>query len=229
MSIVITIEGNHPTDVLAQLKQLAEGLSNQQLPAPAAEETTKENSHLVGEINRDSNNFWKNAVSEENESQEPKKLIGKEHKTEADKMIAAGKVNDEIFPLLSKKQQERVEAALNAQEASAPEDEKPTVDEVATKEMHERAKAPVENKKDVGGLFDDEDEAEDALEINIDDLRALITKKCKDKNGKDIPEMYSAVRAEIKNVVPKDKEPKVSEVPAEKYAELYEAIKSLGA
>ncbi len=221
MSIVITIEGNHPTDVLAQLKTLSEGLSGQQSTPVVVNVERKivETQKQEVEVSRvdDSNSF----------DVKPKKLVGKEHKTEADKMIQAGEKNEEIFPLLSKKQQDRVEEALNPKDLGAPvEENEVIIDDPIAPHRQEAAQAPVEEiTPDVGGLFDDEPEVV-APTVSLESIKELITSKAR-KDGKDVPEMYAAVRAEIRNLVGKEEEPKISNVPESKYADLYQAIKSL--
>lgn len=227
MSIVITIEGNHPTDVLAQLKTLSEGLSGQQ-SAPVAvnvERKIVETQKQEVEVSRvdDSNSF----------DVKPKKLVGKEHKTEADKMIQAGEKNEEIFPLLSKKQQDRVEEALNPKDLGAPVEEEVIAKAPQPEKYPSHAPVnegpfdePVEEiTPDVGGLFDDEPEVV-APTVSLESIKELITSKAR-KDGKDVPEMYAAIRAEIRNLVGKEEEPKISNVPESKYADLYQAIKSL--
>jgi len=246
MSIVITIEGNHPTDVLAQLKTLSEGLSGQQsAPVAVSYDQGSKDETVISKVQ-----VSEGKITEvEPVKEKPKKLVGKQHKEEADKMIAAGEFDNDIFPLLSKKQQERVEDEIMIKEepkdlsdGTEPHEPIPAgTSEMVNNEMFEEeapAPAPVEDKQeDVGGLFDDEPAETvepEKVSITKEDIGKLIVSKCKDTknldekgNPRDIPEMYAAVRAELKNVVGKEEEPKISNVPESKYADLYQAVKSL--
>lgn len=212
MSIIITIEGNHPTDVLAELKVLSDALNNQpnqlELPKVKVEREVYQDSPKSQKIQmseqNDSKSFGPNPFIDEPVEEKTKKLSRGEHKAEADKMIAAGERDDEIYSLLSRAQQKRVDEAL-----AAPDNVE-------------------EKQEEVDKLFDDEPVEEAKPTITREDISELIIKKCRDENGKDIPEMYAAVRAELKNVVAKDQEPKISNVPESKYQELYNAINSLG-
>ena len=123
MSIVITIEGNHPTDVLAQLKTLSEGLSGQQsAPVAVSYDQGSRDDMIISKVQ-----VSEGKITEVEEVKlQPKKLFGKQHKEEADKMIQDGEKNEEIFPLLSKKQQDRVEEALDPKDLGAPEAEEVT-------------------------------------------------------------------------------------------------------
>jgi hypothetical protein len=243
MSIVITIEGNHPTDVLAQLKTLSEGLSGQQsAPVAVSYDQGSKDETVISKVQ-----VSEGKITEVEEViPQPRKLVGKEHKIEADKMIQAGEIDNDIFPLLSKKQQERVEDEIIIKEEPKDLGEVGENDLVATevtiidgkvslkdivisKEIQEPA--PVEDKQeDVTGLFDDEPAEPvepEKVSVTKEDIGKLIVSKCKDSNGKDIPEMYAAVRAELKNVVGKEEEPKISNIPVSKYADLYNAINKL--
>lgn len=236
MSIVITIEGNHPTDVLAQLKTLSEGLSGQQsAPVAVSYDQGSKDETVISKVQ-----VSEGKITEVEEVKpQPRKLVGKEHKTEADKMIQAGEKNEEIFPLLSKKQQDRVKEALNPKDLGAPvEENEVIIDDPIAPHRQEVVQAPVEEiTPDVGGLFDDEPAEPvepEKVSITKEDIGKLIVSKCKDTknldekgNPRDIPEMYAAVRAELKNVVGKEEEPKISNIPVSKYADLYNAISKL--
>ena len=234
MSVQIIIDGKHSTDVLAELKVLSDALNEPkqlELPLEAPVKTDESSAQAMGESISEA----KEQVKETGEAviistSEPKKLSRGEHKAEADKMIAAGKKDEEIFPLLSRGQQKRVEESLAAPIEvvvdNAPKEEDNSIE--VGGEAPAVASIKEEKQEEVDNLFDDEPEEKSVQKVTIEDLRGLIVKKCKDENGKDIPEMYAAVRAEIKNAVPKDKDPKISEVPEEKYEELYNSLNSLG-
>lgn len=206
MPIQLIITGDHTTDVLAEVKALADatGISAPQVhvrtigkPVPAPQpvgidEVTKE------KIKKE------NEAAAESETEEKTKKLGRgDHKREADKMIAAGEKDEKIFPLLSKKQQERVTEALEAVVEEPKEEE--TID----------------------GLFDDDDDQEEEKEITIDDLRSLIESKCRDEDENDLPEAYAAVRQEMRKVIPEDKKISVSNIPQNKIAKLYAAIENI--
>jgi len=223
MSIQIIIDGKHSTDVLAELKILSDALNGQQLPAPkiVAVDPAKEGADqtVISKVE---------VVETQDQPAEPKKFTGKEHKEEADKMIAAGKIDDEIFPLISKFQQKRVEEAL----ASVKEHDELCEQEKEEYDASVKTEEPAQ-EPDVGGLFDDEPVEEEQPTVSLEAIQKLIVSKARtaptkeDPKGKDIPEMYAAVRAEIRNLVSKEEEPKLSNIPVEKYPALYNAIKNL--
>jgi len=236
MSIQIIIDGKHSTDVLAELKILSDALNGQQLPEPKVigVDPAKQGADqtVITEVKRE-------VVEEERVQEKPKKLFGKQHKEEADKMIAAGEINNDIFPLLSKKQQERVEDEIMIKEEPVGPnvlhvnvDDGGEVDVISGNASEfVTNEAPTKEEPDVGGLFDDEPSEEST--VTLEEIQKLIVSKARtaptkeDPKGKDIPEMYAAVRAEIRNLVSKEEEPKLSNIPVEKYPALYNAINNL--
>jgi len=246
MSVQIIITGDHATDALAQLKTISEALEQKievSVPQIGIPNLPKVNAFDKGS---EEETVISKVEVEEGKVASVKKFTGKEHKEEADKMIAAGAINNDVFPLISKFQQRRVEEALNAidekeqkeymiqngyVEPEAPVESvgpmksaEEMKENIAVNEVLENPKE--EPTEDLGGLFD-EPEAEPKKEITENDFRELISKVCKDENGKDLPEMYAAVRAEIKNAVDEGKEPKIMNVSADKLEAVYNSIKSL--
>lgn len=228
MSVQIIIDGKHSTDVLAELKILSDALGSKseqlELPLnlpkvnsvdPALEDSDET---VVTEVTKENGKIELKEINE-------KKLSRGDHKREADKMIAAGEKDKEIFPLLSRGQQKRVEDALAAKEEVVEQNEmKQSMEEevvVNTPQVEE-----VKPEETVSGLFDDEPKVENQ-QVTLKSLSDMIKTKCRDKNGKDIPEMYAAVRAELKNCVGKDKEPRLSNVPESKYTDLFNSINSI--
>lgn len=237
MSVQIIIDGKHSTDVLAELKILSDALGSkpEQLELPL--DLPKVNS--VDPALEDSNETVEKEVIY---NPEPitglfKKLSRGDHKREADKMIAAGEKDEAILSLLSRGQQKRVEEALkttikeysiaNKCNFNIPKENNIEEEVVITNKVETvNVDVPKSKADEALGLFDDEPEVENQ-QVTLESLSDMIKTKCRDENGKDIPEMYAAVRSELKNCVGKDKEPRLSNVPESKYTDLFNSINSI--
>lgn len=238
MSVQIIIDGDHATDVMGELVALAKGL----MPTPI----------IAGDIPKDVVEKFKTEPGrivieeepckevEEEVKDQPRKLSRGEHRIEADRMISRGEIDDEIFPLLSKNQQDRVVKELEKQEEKA-EKEEQKAEKKAAKQAEKENKeknlfdddGPVEAVEAKGGeivdddplgLFDDEDKQP---EVTLADLRKLISKTCVDEDKNDIPEAYAAVRKLLRSVIPEGKDIKTSNIPEDKIASLYKAISEI--
>lgn len=238
MPIQIIIDGNHATDILSELETLTaalRGKKQEEIKSPSFERaveiangnvypeckkyTPGDDPWMANTLQQIKDEETKREV-EETQKQEsevdeaPKKLSRGQHRIEADKMIANGEIDEDIYPLLSKMQQERVQDAL------AVENENLTDAEI------EAAISQPAEPEDVAGLFDDEPE-EIVKGVTLDDVRALIVKTCRDKDGKDIPQKYAAAREEMRKVIPEGQDVKLSNIPVSALQILYDAISKI--
>lgn len=231
MSIQIIITGDHSTDVLAELKTFSAALTPDECPFDVDEGMNRskelfkkgmeeaERSEIiatgeVGQVLNKEGTGW--------EDPKPTKLSGPQHKIEADKMIDAGEIDDDIFPLLSQRQKDRVLEAMKTEE---------DLDalEKGEFEVVSEPEQPIDqnfNDVEVTNVEEDEPTTEDKL-IDTESLKALMSTVCRDENGKDIPEKYSATRNILRSAVPEGKDIKISNIPAEKLKEVYYSIAAL--
>lgn len=129
MGVQLIIDGNHVGDVLAQIRMLAEFTN----PQPQVEPTIKVEPVKVAEPSvvtevAEQNKEAAESIIEDGEDK-PTKLVGRQHKAEADKMIETGEIDKDIYELLSAAQQQRVDKALtppaNQPDEAEDEDEQP--------------------------------------------------------------------------------------------------------
>jgi len=250
MSIQIIITGDHSTDVLAELSTLSKALntsSQDECPFDVdegmsrAKELSKkgmEEAQVQTIVKEVAENF---STPECLDNIKPKKLSGPQHKIEADKMIDAGKIDDDIFPLLSQRQKDRVLEALKVEEdldalengefevvepeLSATNAEPNASDAQTNDVVAEPETAELNIPKDDDPLPEPET-TEDKV-IDTESLKALMSTVCRDEKGNDIPEKYSATRNILRNAVPEGKDIKISNIPAEKLKEVYYSIAAL--
>lgn len=102
MSVQLIIDGNHITDVLAQVQALAQAVEGPTLPAPSVPKA---------EVKEEPKQADKPAPEKEDDT--PKKLTRKEQEDAVAEMVKAGE-KDERFDLLTKGRQREVEDALVA-------------------------------------------------------------------------------------------------------------------
>ena len=237
MSIQIIITGDHSTDVLAELKTLSAALTPDECPFDVDEGMNRskelfkkgmeeaERSEIiatgeVGQVLNKEGTGW--------EDPKPTKLSGPQHKIEADKMINAGEIDDDIFPLLSQRQKDRVLEAMKTEE-DLDALEKGEFEVVSEPELSATNAEPNEPEPELSATNaepEDEPTTEDKV-IDTESLKALMSTVCRDENGKDIPEKYSATRNILRNAVPEGKDIKISNIPAEKLKEVYYSIAAL--
>lgn len=213
MPIHIHIEANHATDIISELQVLTKALTESRAMPPMVQNVAKETKVTVVEKPEIKEEpvvetkteekpvpaFLKKEVEAAKPS--PAKLKGKQHVAEANKMIEAGKKDEKIYPLLSDAQKERVDKELGnipAETSDEPE----------------------------AGLFDD-DEQEAPKDITIDSVKELIQVKGRDAQGNDDPEKYAQIRGIMRDAIPADLDVKISNVPADKVAQIYAEINKL--
>lgn len=120
MGVQLIINGDHMTDVMAELEGLTIAMKGSEATTPQTSENVTE--EVADDLRDGSMKWWKNHVTSEpveestdevqKEVKKPKKLHGVQHVNEANKMIMAGEINEEIFPLLSDAQKKRVKLAF---------------------------------------------------------------------------------------------------------------------
>lgn len=201
MTIELIVKGDHVTDVLAQIKQLAD----------ATGMTTPVNTvHQVKDVPLPSGQVFADNVDTEapveqgqvietkpaNEA--PKKLSRSESMAAVKEMIESGE-KDERYELLSRGSQKKIDEA-HAQPA------------------------PVED--DVSGLFDEEPAA--PAEVTADTIRELMGKLGKDKDGNQVRDNMLKIRDIFVKYIPEGTEVKVGNIPTDKLAEVYADMQKLG-
>lgn len=221
MSIKIEITGNHATDLIAQINTLYEAFNPQPIETPQTVNPNikQANYPYVGEERQSQKDekqieLFPDEPEQSERPEKPKKLVGKQHKIEADKMIAEGKKND-LYPLLSFAQKNRVDEALGIKP-------KPEKEPEFTPPPVERKADVVEDKKQ--NVYVKKGEV---IQVNKSTLRDLITEKCVDENGKDVPEKYASITKIMRNAIPSVLDVKISNIPENKIPEVYYEIAAL--
>jgi DNA-binding Lrp family transcriptional regulator len=219
MSIQLIITGEHTTDLLAEIKTLADALSITPPPKmERARELVQEGVEQAESVARAvietaaENGFASHSIPCDDEEEIVKKVTtikGKQHVIEADRMIEEGKRNH-MYAFLSTRQKNRVDAAL-------------------------AVKKNVESLPDDTFVSGEPKEPELAFgddmilpeKITLDEIKALIKERTKDDNGQDIPDMLQSAFKLVASYIPKGDEVKISNVPYARYNELYIGIKAL--
>lgn len=119
MGIQIIIDGQHSTDILAELKILTEALHKKEEVKKIEEEVKEEPKkkeetkpvNVANLINHSRKDRQEEILTKENS-----RLYGFEHRRFAEKMIKEGAIDHDIFPKLNKKHQEMVRNAIFKEE-----------------------------------------------------------------------------------------------------------------
>ena len=196
MGIQLIISGEHSTDLLAELQTISTALTG-------GNDRAKElASNEIDNIEEKSSDVEVADTPDEPANlPKPTKLTGIEHKREADKMIASGEVDLDIFNLLSKNQRERVTKALS--------DDRSIVDDVVVDTVEE----------------DTVDNVEESIPVTtVDDIKTLINKVGRDENGNDDPSKYAHIRNILRDAIPEGQEIRVSSIPQYKLRDVYESL-----
>lgn len=201
ITINICIEGNHATDALAELKNLADALNAKNSESSAVK------APILGETKQQESEDNFEFVGEPKKST-PKvksKYSAKDQKEIADNMIADGEIDEEVLNDLNETQQKRVKKAL---EDSKKEE---TKSEVKKDEFEF-------DEDDV--IFDDIEESTKL--ITMDELKAAIEAKCENN-----AENYKLVREETRKVIPSGKDLKFANIPSDKINVIFDFVNSL--
>ncbi len=200
MPIEIKITGNHATDVVAEVRNLAliMGVAdiNVSTPSQGATEVTYGNAPAVAPAE----------IKTETAPASTDKPLTRKEQDEAVKYMINQKEKDDRFEKLTKGRQEEVEAALA--KAAEPADEK-------------KADA------DLDDMFAD-DAAEPAKVVSRDDVSAMMAKIGKDKDGNPIQDKLLKIRAILVENIPEGNDPKVKNIPEDKLATVYSLIEKIG-
>lgn len=207
MPVQIVITGDHATDAIAELQNLATALNG-----PAKNEAGAKSNTTVSTPSAPTPQPQK-STSEETTSTSgettvaPKeeKLSRTEQENAMKEMIEAGE-KDERFDLLTKGRAAKVEKALE--------------DAAAEPEAEDKTDA------DLSDMFDD-DEDDTPEEVTSDMIRAKMGELGKDANGAPIQDNLLKIREILTTFVPKGEEIKVGRIPQDKLAEVYAALQEL--
>lgn len=211
MPIHIHIEADHATDLIAEIRTLANAFGVTSEPQHGVQEVVKENKEAA----KSYTDAQQGSGDEQPRPKKPRKLSKGEHKIEADIMIEAGEKDEEIYPLLSKAQQKRVDKAL-----SEPDHDVKNIDDAPNEETDVKAPEPSSS-----GLFDDEPAK--PAGVTLDDIKKMVAERCNDKDGKEIPEKYALAHKAVRECVPAGQETKIGNVPVAEYPTLYAKIKAI--
>ncbi len=207
MPVQIVITGDHATDAIAELQNLATALNG-----PAKNEAGAQSNTNVSKPSAPTPQPEK-SVSEETTSTSGETTVApKEEKlsrTDQEKamkeMIEAGE-KDERFDLLSKGRAAKVEKAL--------EDAEPD------------AEAEDTTDADLSDMFDD-DEDDTPEEVTSDMIRAKMAELGKDADDAPIQDNLLKIREILTTFVPKGEEIKVGRIPKDKLAQVYAELKKM--
>lgn len=205
MPIELKITGNHATDIVAEVQTLAEILGVGTAPAKnVAGETSKQPVSTTSAPSQSQTASASTAAPADGGKTDAKKTLTRKEQDDAvSEMIAVG-AKDERFDMLTKGRQNEVNAAL--EKAAEPEKEEASVDDM---------------------FEDDEPAAEETITREM--VSKLMGATCKDENGQTIQDKAIEVRKILVDAIPEGQDIKVAFVPDDKLAEVYAAIKAVGA
>lgn len=201
MAVQLIIDGEHITDVLAQVHTLANATG----AAPVKNEvgaTSKPSESTTSAPSKPAPE--KSEAATGGKPDKPKPLSREEQDEAVEGMIAVGK-KDDRFELLTKGRQKAVDDGIAAK---AKKDD-----------------APADDLEDMFG----DDDAEEEIEITADTIREMMGKLGKDEDGQPIQENLLKIRAILEKSVPKGEEIKVGKIPADKLKAVYAQLKELEA
>jgi hypothetical protein len=200
MSVQLIIDGNHITDVIAQVQQLATALGGTVEPSKEAGATTSQTTTTTAAPSQEP------STSSTTQTSSGEKPLTRKEQDEAVKYMINQKEKDDRFEKLTKGRQEEVEAALA------------------------KAAEPVDEKKadaDLDDMFAD-DATETAKVVSREDVSNLMAKIGKDKDGNPIQDKLLKIRAILVENIPEGNDPKVKNIPEDKLATVYSLIEKIG-
>jgi hypothetical protein len=200
MPIQIVITGDHVTDAIAEIQQLASAINGPTEVTHTVQLQTNEPEATNDVAER----IEKTEEKEANEL--PEKLTYKEQDAVVEEMINNGS-KDERYDLLTKKRQKAVDNVLN--EANINRDEP-------------------EAEEDVSDMFDD-DAPETPATITADDIRTIMSKVSTGEDGAADQEKLLAIREIFTKHIPQGEDIKVGNIPADLYGTVHDEIAALGA
>lgn len=205
MSVTLTIDGNHVTDVISEVMNLATAFGGVQTNAPV-DEKGQPSANVPAETANEPDPI------KEPEAPKPKKLSAKDQDAEVARMIETGQILPEIFDRLSKTRQKKVTEGIEAKvdQAEAIANGEEVVEETKTKE-----------EVDVESMFDEEPDAPEAKQVTHEDVRNLMGKLGKDETGEAIQGNLLKIRAVLEKFVPEGQPVKLGNIPEEELAQVH--------
>jgi hypothetical protein len=198
MPIQLIIDGNHITDVIAQVQQLATALSGtvaQPVPSQGVERAEQPLNEKLEKV-----------TSSPATGGTTDKPLTRKEQDEAVKYMINQKEKDDRFEKLTKGRQEEVEAALA--KAAEPADQ-------------------IKADADLDDMFAD-DAAEPPAIVTRELVSSMMAKIGKDKDGNPIQDKLLKIRAILVENIPEGNDPKVKNIPEDKLATVYSLIEEIG-
>lgn len=215
MSIQLIIEGNHVTDLVSEIQNLATALNGERTVAAAPKKAKDlplpKNTELADTV-------------------DPEKEVGAGEVVETKPKVAPKKPKK----LPAKEQREVVEELIELMET----DKDPRWEQLsATNQNKVTVGIEAKSKEDTGededaalaDMFDDDDSADADEEITLDTIREFMGSYGKDEDGKPIQDNLIAIRGVLEKFIPKGQDVKIGNVPEGQIADLYNAMKKLEA
>lgn len=214
MPIQIVITGDHVTDAIAEIQQLAQAINGpsevthtvqlqagEKLPIPTKKPEAKPE------------------TATESEAPAPQKLSRKDQDVAVEEMINAG-ARDERYDLLTKGRQKQVDAGIQ---------KKVDEENQALAEGGNAAEIQDEKSEEAAleSMFDDEP-TEAPADITADDIRAVMAEKGKGADGESDPDKLVAIRDVLVKHIPEGTEIKVGNIPQEAYAAVHADLQAIG-
>ena len=233
MPIQLTITGNHATDLLAEITQLAEVISfgtqpESQMDLPF-EPDVKTGMARATELDETAAENLKRSVEAQEETKQEQSEAEPQDFSEVDAM---GLEWDERIHSSNKKKTSkgvwtrrrgiqdsdfnRIVAELKGE---------PVEEEIVTNEAPDNP-LPPENSIPASNVVETTEEPQTGVVVDLDSIRALMTKKGRPE-GKDDPQILASIRKIIIGATPEGIEPKISNIPQEKLVTVYKQLEAL--
>lgn len=199
MPIEIKITGNHATDVVAEVRNLAliMGVADITVPSAPSQAVERAEQPLNEKIEKVTSTPATGGTTD-------KPLTRKEQDEAVKYMINQGE-KDDRFEKLTKGRQDEIETALA--KLNAVEDKKADAD--------------------LDDMFAD-DTAEAEKVVTREDVSAMMAKVGKDEDGNGIQDRLLKIRAVLVENIPEGLEPKVKNIPEDKLATVHALIEKIG-
>lgn len=208
MPLQLTITGDHATDLISEVQQLAQAFEGGEkktiVTTKAKDLPLPEGKVLADKVDPESDVKSGGIVEIQDEKPKvaPKNLTTKEQREAVKEMVDAGE-KDDRYDRLNNTNQKRVDAAIEkAQSVEKEEPEQTDIEEAIA-------------------------ETEDS-EVTIEMVREKMGELGKDKNGDNNRENLIAIRDILVQYIPEGKDIQISNIPSDELANFYESISEIG-
>ena len=205
MPIQLIISGEHVTDLFAEIQNFANALNNSVAITVTTENVPQQRVNVENAVPYSEGPSAQEKVATPTGTvAEVKKTLNRKEQDQAETEMIENGEKDDRFEFLTKARQNNIEASLA------------------------KAAEPVtEEDDDIGGMFDDEDDAP-VKTITREEVAELMAKVSKDENGDHIRTIALKVRAVLVDNIPDGEEIKVKNIPENKLQAVYDAVKKIG-